>query len=246
MPVIVGERVADPGSQRAAVLPAQRGGDLLDVRQRLSDFVVPGDHGAIWIKNAEAGQCDPLGLVQDGLQSDTDVGVGRIRRRRRWAGIRPPRQKIVAGKIERGPDRRKTVCRLRLRGRWKLRAERDIGRTLGLDFPRENHREHPALRDQFGLGLMNELVVVDAEKEQTAERQRNRGRQHGKHDKAERGPPLVRDRRRTHARGSQRPSLNPTPCTVSMTLSQPAAASLALIFLMWLSMVRSETWIFIW
>jgi len=38
------------------------------------------------------------------------------------------------------------------------------------------------LGDQFGLGLVNELVVIEAEEEQSDERQCRRGGKRGKND----------------------------------------------------------------
>ena len=70
-----------------------------------------------------------------------------------------------------------------------FRAQRDAG-DFCLDLAGIDGGEHAAFRDQLGLGLVDQLVVIDAKEEQADQRQRDHGGEHGKDDEAERRPPL--------------------------------------------------------
>lgn len=93
-----------------------------------------------------------------------------------------------------------------------------------------------ALRNQLGLGLADQLVLVEPEEEQADQRQRHHHDQDGDNDGGEARAPFMRG----HA--PHRPSRKPTPCTVSIASVQPAAASLARMLRIWLSTVRLATW----
>ena len=173
-------------------------------------------------------------------------GIGRRRRRTRR---RPRRQHALRWRVPasaRSADTGRPMASGAAGG--ILCAERDGRRNCGLDLAFEHGGQRRALRDQLGLGLLDQLVLVDLQEIQAEQRQRQHARQHQKNHEAEAWPPLPR---RVDARSggvaqrdaSQRPSLKPTPWTVSITESQPAAAILARMFLTWLSMVRSATWI---
>ena len=123
----------------------------------------------------------------------------------------PPSQQVGAGgEIERRPDRRQLVFPIRARLGWNFGAERNAGTEAGFHFPRIDRGQHPALSDQFGLGLVNELVVVEAEEEQSDQWQCRRGGERGENDQPHRRPPFLA-RAWNHACGSHRPSLKPTP-----------------------------------
>ena len=176
--------VGHANAQDRAVLSLQRRGDFLDMGERLPDLVAAGDHDAAGIEDAEAGQRDLLRL-----QDDRHQPARRSRHRRAEAGafagkrVRPPPQQIAAGgKIERGPDRRELVVAVGARLGRNFGAERNAAAEAGFHFPRIDRRQHPALRDQLGLGLVDELVVVEAEEEQADQRQRRRSGQHGEND----------------------------------------------------------------
>src|SRR4029077_18881370 len=123
-----------------------------------------------------------------------------------------------------GPDRlerfvRRLSCRRRESG-----AERNAWRDSSFDFAAKHRGKGRALRDQLGLGMLDQLILVDLEKIQAEQRQQQHTRQYQKNHEAEAWPPF----RRCAGRGcvgqrdaSQRPSLKPTPCTVSITESEP-------------------------
>jgi hypothetical protein len=50
-------------------------------------------------------------------------------------------------------------------------AERDTLGNAGLDFAMKDRRERSTLRDQFGLGLLDQLSLIDLEKIQAEQRQ---------------------------------------------------------------------------
>ena len=94
----------------------------------------------------------------------------RVARRKR---IGPPPQQIIAGgEIERRPDRRHPVFGIGSRFGRNFSAEDNPGIEAGFHFPRIDRGQYPALRDQLGLGLVDELVVIEAEEEQPDQRQR--------------------------------------------------------------------------
>ena len=164
----------------------QRRGDFLDMGERLADLVAAGDHDAAGIEDPEAGERDLLRFQDDRHQPRADLDIGRRRRRARWKRVRPPPQQVVAGgEVERRPDRRQLVFAIRARFGRNFRAERDAGGEAGLHFARIDRRQHAALRDQFGLGLVDELVVVEAEEEQSDQRQRRHGGEHGENDQSQ-------------------------------------------------------------
>ena len=99
-----------------------------------------------------------------------------------------------------------------------LRAERDTWWNSGLHLAAEGGGEHGALCDQLGFGLLDQLVLVDLEEVDAEQRQREHAGEHDKDDEAEaRSPFSAGVDRGLHQRcASQRPSLKPTPCTVSI------------------------------
>jgi hypothetical protein len=54
----------------------------------------------------------------------------------------------------------------------------------------KHRRQRRALRDQLGLGLLDQLVLVDFEKIQAEDWQQQHAGQHEKDDQAQRRPPL--------------------------------------------------------
>ena len=159
---------------------------------------------------------------------------------------RPRRQHALFGEFELRPDRMIRFIRRLWRGRRNPCAQRHAFRNSGLDFALEDRGKRRTLRDQFGLGLLDQLVLVEFQEIQAEQRQQQHADEHQKHDETEAWPPLLPRGHRSGGVGqrdaSQRPSLKPTPWTVSITESHPAAAILARMFRMWLSMVRSATW----
>ena len=197
--------------QDRPVLPPQRRGDFLDMGERLADLVAAGDHDAVGIEDPEAGKRDFLRFQDDRHQPRADLDIARRCRRARRKRVRPPPQQIGAGgEIERGPDRRYLVFAIGPCFGRNFSAERNPGVEAGFDFARIDRSQHPALRDQFGLGLVNELVVIEAKEEQPDQGQRRRGGKRGKNDQPDRRPPFLACAGR-HACGSHRPSLKPTP-----------------------------------
>ena len=63
--------------------------------------------------------------------------------------------------------------------------------TSRLDLARKNRGKDLALCDQLGLGLADELVVIEAEEEQADQRQHHHEGKHREHDQPERGPPSL-------------------------------------------------------
>ncbi len=157
--------VGDTGPQGRAILSLQRGCDFLDMGERLPHFLPSGDHDAAGIEDPESGQRDLLRLQDDRHQPCADLEIGRIRRRAGGKRIGPPSEQVVAGQIERGPDRGH-LLRIGTRTRRYLCAENDSGCEASFHFTRVNGGQHLALGDQLGLGLMNQLIVVEPEKEQ--------------------------------------------------------------------------------
>src|SRR5260370_20384861 len=78
-----------------------------------------------------------------------------------------PLQQVVAGEIERGPDRGDLLVRSRACPRRDFGAENDPGVEAVFHFAREDRGQHPALSDQLGLSLVNKLVVIEAEEEKS-------------------------------------------------------------------------------
>src|ERR1700730_3719516 len=237
--------VRDTNPQGRAILSLQRRRDFLDMGQRLPHFLASGDHDAARIENPESGERDFLRLQNDRHQPCADLDVGRICRRAGRKRIGPPSEQIVASQIERRPDRGDLLFRIRADPRRDFSAENDPGDEASFHFARVDGGQYPTLCVQFGLGLVDKLVVIEPEKEKSDQGQRSHRGQHGKYHQPHRRPPFFAPPR-CHACGSHRPSLKPTPWIVSMTLSQFTAESLARILRMWLSMVRSETWILRW
>ena len=129
------------------------------------------------------GQRDLLRFPDDWHQPRADLDIGRRGGRICRKGVRPPSQQIAAGgEIERRPDRRELVFPVRAALGRNFSAERNPGAEAGFHFPRIDRGEHPALSDQFGLGLVNELVVIEAEEEQPDQWQCRRGGERGKND----------------------------------------------------------------
>ncbi len=208
--------------------------------ERLPHFLPPGDYDAARIENPKSGERDLLRLQNDRHQPCADLDVGGISRRAGGKRIGPPSQQVVAGQIERGPDRGDLLVRIRACPRRDFSAENDPGVEAVFHFAREDRGQHPALSDQLGLSLVNKLVVIEAEEEKSDQRQRGHRGQHGNNDQAQRRSPFFVPQL-DHTCVSHRPSLKPTPWIVSITLSQFTAESLARILRIWLSMVRSET-----
>src|SRR5258705_11661891 len=106
----------------------------------------------------------------------------------------------------------------------------------------ENRRQRCALGDQLGLGLLDQLGLVDLEEIETEQRQRKHAGQNDKNDEAETWPPFPAGVGRGvgQPEASQRPNLKPTPWTVSITDSQPPTAILARRFRTRPAMVRSS------
>ena len=195
----------------ARYCPCERCGYFLDMGERLADLVAAGDHDAAGIEDAETGQRDLLRFQDDRHQPRADLDIGWRRGRARRKSIGPPSQQIGAGgEIERGPDRRQLVFPVRSGLGRNFSAERNPGAEASFHFPRIDRGEHPALSDQFGLGLVNELVVIEAEEEQPDQWQCRRGGERGKNDLPHRRSPFFA-RAGHHACGSHRPSLKPTP-----------------------------------
>ena len=67
-------------------------------------------------------------------------------------------------------------------------------RNCGFDLALEDRRQRGTLRDQFGLGLLDQLVLVDLEKIQAEQRQQQHAGQHQKNHEAEAWPPFLRAR----------------------------------------------------
>ena len=179
--------------------------------ERLADLVAAGDHDAAGIEDAETSQRDFLRFQNDRHQpcSDLDIVLRRGRARRKRIG--PSSEQVGAGgEIECGPDRRELVFAVRAGLGRNFSAQSNPGVEAGFHFPRIDRGEHPALSDQFGLGLVNELVVIEAEEEQSDQWQRRRGGERGKNDLPDRRSPFF-TRAGHHACGSHRPSLKPTP-----------------------------------
>ncbi len=177
--------VRNAGSQRGAILPLQRRCDFLDVGKRLPNLLTSGDHDAMRIEDPKAGQRDFLRLQDDRHQPRADRDIGRIRRCVRRQCIGPSPEQIIAGQIQRRPDRRQAVFRIRARLRRNFSAEGDPRTKTGLDFLRIDGCQHPALGDQLSLSLVNQLIVVKTEEEKPHQRQRGHRGQHGENDKPE-------------------------------------------------------------
>lgn len=192
--------------------------------ERLPHFLPPGNYDAARIENPKSGERDLLRLQNDRHQPCADLDVGRIGRRAGGKRIRPSSQQVIAGQIERRPDRGDLLFRITACPQRSFSAENDPGVEAAFHFACEDRCQHPALSDQLGLGLVNKLVVIEAEKEKSDQRQRGHRCQHGKNDQAQRRSPFFVPRFH-HACGSHRPSLKPTPWIVSITLSQFTAAA---------------------
>ena len=154
--------------------------------ERLADLVAAGDHDAAGIEDPEAGECDLLRFQNDRHQPRSDLDICRRRRGARWKRIGPPSQQVGAGsEVKCRPDRRQLVFPIRACFERNFRAERDAGSEAGLHFARIDRRQHTALGDQLSLGLMDELVVVEAEEEQSDQGQRRHGGEHGENDQSQ-------------------------------------------------------------
>ena len=177
----------------------------------LPDLVPSGDDDAVGIENAKARERHLLRLDDQRHQRGADRDKSGIGGRFRWRPFRPAAEELMAGEIERRADRRELVRGVGPCLRRNLGAERDATGAVRFNFARENRRKHLALRDQLGLGLADELIVVEAEEEQAAQRQHHHKGQHREHDQPERGPQFLSCGLADHASFSQRPSLKPTP-----------------------------------
>ena len=195
----------------ARYCPPKRCGYFLDMGERLTDLVAAGNHDAAGIENPETGERDFLGFPDDRHQPRTNLDIGlRCGSACRERIGPPPKQIGAGGEIERRPDRRQLVFAIGSRLGRNFSSESNPGTEAGFHFPRIDRGEHPALSDQFGLGLVNELVVIEAEEEQPDQRQCRRGGERGKNDLPHRRSPFF-TRAGHHACGSHRPSLKPTP-----------------------------------
>ena len=201
--------LADP--QRRAILSFERSCHFLDMGERLADLLASGDHDAVLVKNPESCQRDLLRLQHDRGQPGADLDIGRIGRDTCRTCVGPTHQEVVAGEIEGRPDWRDRVLGIRACFRRQLSAECDAAIAPAVDLAGIDGGQHLALGDQLGLGLVDELVVIEPEEEQSDERQGGDRGQHGKDNQPDRRPPFFALRRFRHVCGSQRPSLNPTP-----------------------------------
>lgn len=226
--------VGDPQPERAGITAGKRLANLGDVAERQADLFAAGNDDALGIEQPEAGKRGFLRLGKNTRKARAD---------RREDGIdggghphRPRRQNPVGGEIKARLDRPVG------RGRIIISAGRNghaelFGRNAGVaDLLRIDSGKRGTLRDQFGLGLADQLVLVKPEEEQADQRQRHHHDQDGNDDRREARPPFLR------AHVPHLPSRKPTPWTVSIASVQPAAASLARMLRMWLSTVRPATW----
>ena len=193
---------------------------------------------AVRVEQPEAGKRRPLGLGENARKPRADRREGRI-------GARPARHR---GRAPRMPSTARSRLRLDRPVAASLgrrhRASAGIGRAelvrrqAGLaHLSRIDRGQHRALRDQLGLGLADQLVLVEPEEEQPDQRQRHH-RRAGWRARRGRGAAAIS----CAAHAPHLPSRKPTPCTVSIASAQPAAANLARMLRMWLSTVRSATW----
>ena len=151
-------------AQRAAEMSLQRLGDFLEMRQRQPDFLAAGDDDAVRIEQPKSRQRHVLGRDQVRHHARAECGEGRIGRRRRRPGFRPRRQNVVVLKFQPRPDRLVGFGGRCLRDRRNPGAEGDALRNSGFDFAAKDRAERGALRDQLGLGLLDQLGLVDLEK----------------------------------------------------------------------------------
>ena len=238
----------DAAAQDAAKTPRESVRHLLDMGERAADFALAGDDDTGGAEDAEPRERRSLRLDQDRRRARPDLAKPRrdlFGRRPRFGARAEDR---AACEVEPGLDRRIRLARCARVGH-RDRAGRDVG-AVG-DLGAQGRREHGALADQFGLRPLDELVLVEAKEEEADERQRQHRPEDERHDEAEARAPFPRHplrggwRRDPHAAGgaAQGPSLKPIPWIVTMPLWHPAAASFARMLRMWLSTVRSETWI---
>ena len=240
--------LGDPQAQHRGEAPVQRLCHLLDMGERLAELTAPGDDDALRIEQAETSERDVLRRDEKRFEPRAGSAIGLACRRCSDLRIGSARQQPVPGQIQRRQQRRKLFVAIPPSLRGNLRSQHRPGRQMGLQILLDRRGQGRTLGDQLRFRLMHELVLVDAEEEQADEGQCQHRRQHHEHHQAQARPPLGLDpdRRRAlpaHAAASQRPSLKPTPCTVSIALSQPALASFARMLRIWLSIVRSATWI---
>jgi len=222
----------------AGIAAGERLPHLRDISQRLPDLIASGDDDAPRVEQPEAGERGLLRGVEDAGQARADRREGGIDGCCLPCG--PGRQDSVGGKIEAGLDRQVGVVHI-APARGHRRAE-PVGGNAGVaHVPSIDGGDGGALRDQLRLGLADQLVLVEAKEEQADQRQGHHQDQDGDDDRGEARPPFAADPL-VGGRQPHRPSRKPTPCTVSMTSTQPATASLARMLRIWLSTVRSATW----
>ena len=241
--------LGDAHAQGAAEAPLQRLGYFLQVHERQPDLLAAGDDDAVRVEQPKPRERHALRCDEIRHHARAERDEGGISRRGWRAGLRPRRQQALIGKFELRPDRLIRLARWLLSGRRNPCPERDALRNSGFDFATKDGGEGRTLRDQFGFGLLDQLVLVDLEEIEAEQGKQQHAGKNKEDDEAETWPPLPRRSGRRSGGvdqrdASQRPSLKPTPWTVSMTDSQPAALIFARMFLTWLSMVRSATWMF--
>ena len=182
--------LGDARAQRGAEAALQRLADFLEMRQRQPDFLAAGDDDAVWDRAAEIPPAS-----RSAWQRDPASCARRARRRRdrpartarglpasaaarfRW---QVPASARSADRADRG-----NLSDASRRRPWR-RARRLRGTLVSISRCKDR-RQRRTLRDQFGLGLLDQLVLVDLEKIQTEQRQREHAGQHQKNHKAEAG-----------------------------------------------------------
>ena len=201
--------LGDAHAQRAAEAALQRLLDFVEMRQRQPDFLAAGDHDAVGIEQPEARPAS-----RSGWRPDRASCARRARRRR----DRPAPEAVAPPAAAAARFR----WRVRAPARSADRAARPAfaagGGTLapsatlsangGLDLAAENRRQRRALRDQFGLGLLDQLVLVDLEEIDAEQRQQQHAGQNDKNDRLRLGRHFWRGVGRVTA------SFNATPRSV--------------------------------
>ncbi len=226
-------------AQQGDDLALQCRSDLGHMGQRQADLAGAADHRALVVDQPvarEVAYLAALGHRRQPLPHGLVDWFKRFGHRHRLAarGRDPPSQ--AEARVDRaigGPGPGQQTRRRRNAARHAV-----IQRPIGLG---EALGQKRRLGQQRFLGLLDQLVGVELEQEDDAERQRQNQPQHRRDQEAQRGAPLPDDPVHRPARHS--PSLKPTPCRVSIPSWQPASASLRRMLRIWLSSVRSATWI---
>ena len=171
--------------------PFPRGGHLVDVGEREPDLVAPGDHHAVGVENAEAGQCNTLRRLQFGRQARCPCEHVRIGCDLGRTAFGSRRQDAIGREIEPRAQRRQPVAdrRQRCDRRPEHQSDRAVARPVRGDARADRRR----LCDQLGFRLADELIVPDAEPDETAERKRRDEGEHRRDDEDERRSPLGDD-----------------------------------------------------